>query len=438
LPRIHEDKIETNEGGLFVKKMLKVLSLSVVSAALIVGVVGCGSSSTGSSSSSSKSDSSSNSGSGDAKEVKIGVLYPTSGSNARLGGAALKAVQLAADDINKAGGIKALGGAQIKLDIADPGEKPETAKSATEKVVQDKVSAVTGDYVSALSLVSSEVTERAKIPFVTASISDQLTSRGFKSIFQVSPKGSMFGESQVKFAKEYLVDKMGKKPKVAIVYEETSYGTSTSKGLKETAQKLGLDIAMYEPYQANFTDAAPLVNKIKASGAEILFPVSYLQDAIMIQKTIKQLGVNITTVGGGAGYLMPEFYKELGKDAEGVVSVASWNLDVNKKGIEDVAKSYKEKNGEFITEHSGEAYSAVWAIKAAIEKAGSADPQKIRDALAGLKMAEGDQGNIMPGGNIEFDDKGWNKNVHPVIIQWQNGIPATIYPKEDAKAEFKK
>lgn len=164
-----------------------------------------------------------------ADEVLIGVLYPTSGSLARLGGAALKAVELAAEDINAAGGIKSLGGAKIKLEIVDPGDKPETAKSATERLIQNKkVSALTGDYSSSLSLVTSEVAERAKIPFVTASVSDNLTSRGMKYLFQISPKGSMFGNTQVKFAKEYLVEKLGKQPKVAIVFEETSYGTSTA------------------------------------------------------------------------------------------------------------------------------------------------------------------------------------------------------------------
>ncbi|AZU64460.1 ABC transporter substrate-binding protein [Neobacillus mesonae] len=407
------------------KNWMKKITVMTMSSLLLLGLAGCNG----------KEASSKN---GDVKEVVVGVLYPTSGSLARLGGAALKAVELAAEDINEAGGIKSLGGAKVKLEIVDPGEKPETAKSATERVIQNKkVSAITGDYNSSLSLVTSEVAERAKVPFVTASVSDTLTSRGMKYIFQVSPKGSMFGESQVKFAKEYIVDKLGKKPKVAIVFEETSYGTSTSEGLKKTAEKMGLDVALYEPYSANFADASPLVNKIKSSGAEILFPVSYLQDAILIQKTIKKFDVDIITVGGGAGYLMPEFIGELGEAGEGVLSVASWNMDVNKNGVKDINKRYKEKNGEFITEHSGEAYSAMWTIAHAIEKAASADPEKIKEALATLKLEEGTPGNIMPGGDIEFDKTGWNKNVHPVIIQWQNGIPATIYPAEDAKSEFK-
>lgn len=407
------------------KKNIGTKLLIVVLALMLLFLAGCG------------SGSSNQNSANQVKEVTIGVLYPTSGDQALLGQAALNAVKLAADDINAAGGIKSLGGAKIKLNIVDPGSSVETARSATENIIKNKPSALTGDYLSALSMVTSEVTERAKIPFVTASIADSLTNRGFKYIFQVSPKGSMFGQTQVEFAKKVLVDEKGLAPKVAIVFENTSYGQSTSKGLLDTAKKLGFNVVLDEAYDANFTDANPLVTKIKASGATVLFPVSYVQDAILIQKAIKQQNVKTFTVAGGAGYLMPDFYKALGTDAEGVISVASWNNDVNKPGVEDIAKRYKEKYGAFLTEHSGEAYSATWVIAKAIDIAGSSDPQKIRDALSTLKLSAGYPGDIMPGGDLEFDQTGWNKNVHPVIIQWQDGMPRTVYPAVDAKNQLR-
>ncbi len=401
--------------------------LVVVLAFALLFLAGCGSSSQGSATQTQTQ----------VKDVTIGVLYPTSGDQAVLGQAALNAVKLAADDINAAGGIKSLGGAKIKLDIVDPGSATESARSATENIIKDKPSALTGDYLSALSMVTSEVAERAKIPFVTASVSDALSSRGYKYFFQVSPKSSMFGATQIEFAKKVLVDQKGMAPKAAIVFENTSYGQSTSKGLVDAAKKMGFDVVLNESYDANFTDANPLVTKIKASGATILFPVSYLQDAILIQKAIKQQNVKIFTIGGGAGYLMPDFYNALGKDGEGVISVASWNNDVNKPGVDDIAKRYQAKYGSLLTEHSGEAYSATWAIAKAIDLAKSADPQKIRDSLATLKLDAGYPGDIMPGGQLEFDSTGWNKSVHPVMIQWQDGIPRTIYPDQDAKTQVK-
>jgi branched-chain amino acid transport system substrate-binding protein len=373
---------------------------------------------------------------GKVEEVTIGILYPTSGESARIGTVALNAAKLAAEDINAAGGIKSLGGAKVKLEIMDPGSKLESARSAAENLLQNEdVSVLVGAYTSALSMVVSEVTERREVPFVTFSISDELTSRGFKYLFQVAAKGSQFGKMQVEFAKN-LVDTSGLTPKVAIVFENTAYGQSTSSMMKEIADEMGFEVALVESFENNSTDAGPLVTKIKSSGASILFPVAYLQDSITIQKTIKQMGVDILTVAGGAGYLMPDFYEAMGKDAEGVTSVAFWNQDVNKPGNEQLSKKYKETYGEIATEVVGGAYSSVWAAALAIDQAGSTDPNKVRDALDALKIEEGHQADVMPGGPIEFDDKGWNSNTNPVMIQWQDGEPRTVYPEADASVEL--
>ena len=83
------------------------------------------------------------------------------------------------------------------------------------------------------------------------------------------------------------------KPKVAVVFENTAFGTSTSNGLKRTgAGAEGVEIVMFEPYSAGFADASPLINKVKASGANVLFSVSYLNDLILIVRTVKQVGLN--------------------------------------------------------------------------------------------------------------------------------------------------
>lgn len=371
------------------------------------------------------------------EDVLIGILYPTSGNLARLGQATLNGALLAVEDINAAGGIKSLGGAKIKPIVADATSDPNKAKSEAERMLNaHKLTAMTGAYSSSLTLVITEATERAEVPFITGSIADKITDRGFRYVFQVSPKGSMFGEMQVRSAKEIAQAAGRDLKKAAIIFENTAYGQSTADGLKKTAEAVGFDIVMFESYAANFSDATPLVNKLKASGAEVVFPVSYLTDAILIQKTMRQLGVNAALFGGGAGYLMPEFYQSAGKDAELVFSVASWNNDLPYKGMADLNQRYKAKHNEFIMEHSGEAYAMMWILKEAIEKAASRDPKKVRDALASLELTEG-PGAIMPGGVIKFDSKGWNEKVHPVMIQWVNGEPRTVWPKSVAVMEPK-
>ena len=108
------------------------------------------------------------------------------------------------------------------------------------------------------------------------------------------------------------------KPKVAVIFENTAFGTSTSNGLKELAPAEGVEIVMFEPYSAGFTDASPLINKVKSSGANALFSVSYLNDLILIVRTVKQVGLNIAINGGSGGFVIPDFYKNVGKLAEGL------------------------------------------------------------------------------------------------------------------------
>lgn len=366
-----------------------------------------------------------------AKEVNIGVLYPMSGSQARFGQMCVNAVKLAVDDVNAAGGIKSLGGARLNPIIADIQSDPGVTRNQAERLMATgNLAAATGSYVSTYTLVATEVAERYKIPFITGSIANKLTGRGFKFTFQVSPKATMFGEMQMEFASKFA----GKGSRVAIVYEDTDYGTSTSKGLINGAKTAGFEVVMSEPYTAKFTDATPLVNKVKAAGPELLFPVSYITDALLIIRTMKQLNVNSAIVAGGAGYLIPDFHKDLGSDADYVYSVASWNYDINCPEVPRIAEAYAKRYGEFLMEHAGEAYVMIWVLADALERAASTDPVKVRDALAKTNLAKG-PGSVMPGCRVEFDETGWNKWVHPVITQWQKGELRTVYPSSDARVK---
>jgi branched-chain amino acid transport system substrate-binding protein len=137
-------------------------------------------------------------------------------------------------------------------------------------------------------------------------------------------------------------------------------------------------------------------------------------------------------VGGGAGFIWPPIGQSLGDKVNGLVSVASWNLD--SRNVKDSAKltevtqRYRKAYGSFMPEQAGEAYGGVTVLAAAIESAGSDDPEKVRDALAKLHLTD----SVMQPGEVEFDEKGASKHVVPVIIQWQNGAPSTVFPESVA------
>lgn len=366
----------------------------------------------------------------EAADVNIGVIYPTSGALARFGQACVNASKLAADHINAQGGIKSLKGAKLNLVVTDCQSEATITRNVTERIMTtQKLAAATGCYSSSYTLVATEVAERYGIPFVTGSVANELTERGLKNTFQVSPKAGMFGHMQVDTL-AWLSKTGGKK--VAIVYEDTAYGTSTAKGLIEGSKQKGFDIVLSEAYAAKFTDATPLVNKIKSVKPDVLFPVSYITDAILVIKTMKQLDVNAAIIGGGAGYLIPEFYNGLGTDANYVFSVASWNFDINCPEVTKFSDEYEKKYGEFLMEHAGEAYVMMWVIADSLERAASVDPKKVREAMAKTNLKQG-AGSAMPGCHVEFDSSGWNKHVHPVMTQWQQGKLRTVYPATDAR-----
>lgn len=291
------------------------------------------------------------------KEVKIAFLNPLSGSNVDAGQQDLNAAQLAVDDINNAGGIKSLNGAKVKLVVVDTTSDPKNAASTAERVFStEKVAGGVGTGISALTLPILPVAEKAKVPIITNSINDQITAQGYKYTFQVTPKGSQFGNTQVEFLKALNEKyKLGIKD-VAVVYENSGYGVSTAGGIKDIAAKAGLNLVLFEAYPHGFTDASSLVTKIKASGAKALFPVAYTTDAKLIINTMKQMNVNPLIIGGGAGFLWPAFGVEMGSSVNGFISVASWNWDSksisNVPDLASITERYEKKYNTFMTEHA--------------------------------------------------------------------------------------
>lgn len=365
-----------------------------------------------------------------SEEVIIGVIQALSGPNAQQGINAQRGTELAAEAINAAGGVKSLGGARIRLVVSDV-PTPNTAAEATQRLIsQNGVSAVIGTVASSVTLAASEVTERGGIPLVTFAFADQITERGYKYVFAVSPKGTVFGEAQLNYT--IAIAKAGgeKIDKIAILYEDTAYGTAQAKGLRAAASKAGVQVVMDEAYPLGITDVAPLVNKLRASGAQIAFPVSYLNDSLLIIRSMRQQQMNMPVIGGAAGYVLPDFKKGLGDMAEGVLSVAAANGDL----IPDLAARYKAKYGTFIT-HDGLIHAAVLdAIVQAMEKAKSRDPEKVRDALATLDYCGGFAKGV-PGGCVKFDATGRNSSAFPVMVQWRGSEPVTVYPPQAAKQQ---
>jgi branched-chain amino acid transport system substrate-binding protein len=365
------------------------------------------------------------------KSVNVGVIQPLSGANAQFGVNSRNGIQLVADEINAAGGIKALDGAKINLIVADATSTPTTAGNVAQRLItQNEVTAILGAFASSLTIAISEVTERRDIPFLTMSFADQITGRGFKNIFQVVAKASVIGKAQFDYTTAIAQAAGGTKiDKIAIMYEDTAYGTAQANGLRAGAKAANVEIVMDDAYPLGITDPTPLINKLRASGAQAVFPVSYLNDSLLIIRTMRQQKIDIPAIGGAAGYVIPDFEKGLGDFSENVLSVNTSNYDL----APDLTDRFRKRFGYFMVHEALEHAVALDVLAQAIEKAKSAKAEDVAAALRGGKFTGG-WTQAMTGGTVQFDETGLNVLSVPLMVQWRKKELVTVWPKDIAKA----
>jgi branched-chain amino acid transport system substrate-binding protein len=214
------------------------------------------------------------------------------------------------------------------------------------------------------------------------------------------------------------------------MYEDTAYGTSQAGGLREGAKAAGVQIVMDDAYPLGITDVTPLINKLRASGAQAVFPVSYLNDSLQIIRAMRQQRITIPAIGGAAGYVIPDFEKGLGEFAEGVLSISPANYDL----APELTERFRKRFGYFMVHEALEHAVCMDVLAQAMEKAKSAKPEDLRKALQGARF-EGGWTKAMTGGAVQFDKTGLNTLSVPVMVQWRNKELVTVWPADVAKAK---
>jgi branched-chain amino acid transport system substrate-binding protein len=362
--------------------------------------------------------------------VNIGVIQPLSGANAQFGINSRNGIELVADAINAAGGIKALGGAKINLIVSDATSNPAAATAAAQRLItQNELTAILGAFASSLTLAISEVTARADIPFLTHAYADEITGRGLESVFKVTATASVIGRAQVNYTLAIAEAAGSKFEKIAIMYEDSAFGVAQSRGLRRAAKDANIEVVMDEPYPLGITDATPLIDKLRASGAQAVFPLSYFNDSLFIVRTMRQQRITIAVVGGAGGYVIPDFEKGLGELAEDVLSISPTNYDL----APALTDPFRKRFGYFMVQEAIEHAVALDVLVQAIERAKSTKPKAVTEALHGGRF-EGGWTKAMPGGAVQFDQTGLNTLSVPIMVQWRKKELVTVWPKDAAKA----
>ena len=216
------------------------------------------------------------------------------------------------------------------------------------------------------------------------------------------------------------------------MYEDTLFGQSTSKGQEASAKELGIEVIEKIAYPAETPDMTPTISRVKQAAPDALVLVSYIADAVLITKTMKELGVDIPIMGTSAGHIDPAYIANLGASAENSFTVGEWNPDLKKPGAAKIAERFQAKFGVPMNGHAAETYMSTIVLVDALERAGSSDRAKLRTALAATNIC-GDR-NILPYNCIKFDASGQSPEGQLVMLQVQKGQFVSVWPPEIAAA----
>ncbi len=380
------------------------------------------------------------------KTVKIGAVFPLSGNAASAGVHAKAAIETAMDIINnphpelgnfplaKDAGLPGLGGAKVEVVFADNQGSPATGQNQTLRLItEEKVVALTGAYQSGITLTASAIAEKYGIPFVNGElVAANLTERGFKWFFRTTPVASDFAKIYYDFLQDMKAAGV-KTDNVALVHDNTEYGTSVASVITSAFKEKGQSIALDVAYAVNATDVQSQVLQLKEKKPDVVIMIAYTSDAILYSKTMQALDYKPPMmIADDSGYSDPSFIKSVGKITQGVFNRSSWSVGPPGSPTAIIADMYKKKSGDEMDDTAARQMQAFFVLCEAINRAGSTDPAKIQ---AALKATDLKPDQLMIGyKGVKFDDKGQNILAAGVIIQLQDGENyVAVWPKSNAE-----
>jgi branched-chain amino acid transport system substrate-binding protein len=362
-----------------------------------------------------------------SKTFTVGIPLPLTGAEAKFGEIEKQAYEMALEEINAKGGVK---GMKLAFDIQDSGGKPETATAIVEKFITvNKYPIVVGEYTSQCSYAVAGVCEKYKVPYlVVTGAADKITQQGWKYVYRMNPPSSLYNMGVFSF-----FEKVAKPKSIAILYENTDFGTSTSKAMNYWCDGHGVSIVLNEGYQAGAVDFKPILQKVKSLRPDIVYMVSYLMDASLLMRQAKELDINPKAfIGGAAGHTLPEFLTNAGDASEDCFSATLWTPQVKYPGTREFFDNFKKKFNKETDYHGTEAYAAAYVLADTLKRAKSLSSEDLRAALAETNM-------MTAFGPVKFVSWGQftNQNkMDTLMLQVINKKYETVWPPEAASAKY--
>lgn len=368
------------------------------------------------------------------KTLKVGAPLPLTGPLSPEGLKQKEGYDLWADQVNKAGGIK-VGNDRYKIQIiyADyQSNTPRAVQIAEKLITVDKVGFLFSPFGSGATKAASAVSEKYGIPTIAATASSKAVyNQGYKYLFGTFTPNSTLTTPMTELVKA----KMPKVKRVAILARNDLFPLAIANVMRGSAKKGGLEVVAFEKYSIGTLDHASTLTKLRATRPDWVFATGYINDLILIRKQMRDVGLKVPVVTMIAGPAYKEFTDALGKQAENVTSAAWWHPAVRYTGpvFGSTAKYNELFQAKYkkVPDYAQASSSAAGVIlQLAIEKAGSIDPKKVRDALASL-----DAKTFF--GPVKFGADGQITSLDPPVFQIQGGKPVVVLPPSIRQADLK-
>jgi branched-chain amino acid transport system substrate-binding protein len=337
--------------------------------------------------------------------------------------------EMALETINKAGGIK---GRPLKLVYANDQGKPKPGEKAIIELVEKNGAVLlVGAYQSSNTIIMARMADKLDRPLlVCTAADDRITQRKWKNVYRLNPPSKGYTNG----LEDFFLNKI--KPKsMAIVYENSPYGTSGAMRMMWFCRDNDIDLRAIEPYHKERLSPdyfKRIVDRLKQDPPDVIYMVSYLKDGALLVKNIKDAKINSLLSGGAGGFTSQKFIKTAGNGANLFLTATLWTPQLQYPGTKEYYDQYAKKYGIPPDYHGAEAYSALLVAADVLKRADSYSPASIRAALDKTDM-------MTPFGPVKFTsyDKFERQNNLPTqVLQIISGKFECVWPQELASASF--
>jgi branched-chain amino acid transport system substrate-binding protein len=358
-----------------------------------------------------------------SEPIKIGASMSLTGKYARTGVYTKDGYELWAEQINNRGGLL---GRKVEFVIYDDQSDPKTAAKLYEKLItSDKIDLLMGPYSSGVTFAASTITEKYKIPMITAgATSEEIWQRGYKYVFGTGPHNELYYIGAFDLAKQVHFKT------IAIINADDLFPLSLAKAVEKLSKENGIEVVMKEDFPKGNQDFTALITKIKARNPDILFGGTYLPDSVLLMRQMKEQNFCPKMIVLSVGPSLPDFQEALEADANYVMVESFWEPAINTPGNKEFTEAYKKKFGYEPEYHGAWAYSGCQVLQAAIKEAASLEPEKVREALTKVHPT------TLLAGEFKVDDSGMQVGQISMIAEWLDGKREVVWPEKYATKKF--